>query len=476
MQAKMISLNSPQKRNNNAILFSIILIALFLRIYFAIHGSKYYFGSVVYAWKDTSTYFDAFFNWHHYGSYQFDLQEPDSRFFRTPIYPFFLGFFYLLFGKSYEIYVAFSQVFIDTLNCYLIYLIAEKTTKNQKISFLSALCYATWPFVILWVPILYTEIIISTATIVIILKTLSNGTQSKKHYSLLGLIGGIAFLTKQYAALLIIFPISHVIFSNENIKNKTRNIIYISLGFIITISPWVIRNYLVSDEIIVLRGKSTGIVYVGRDFEAFERFANIFDQNVTPHLSSVAHEAKLQLHIHTTFLEKNKLIINDAVETAFRCGPSFTSLRGMERTETYKIDCTDLVAIKFKKLTSLAWKEIPLKDIIKTRIQASAKVFIGNTLNEKNPVLKLLYSIRFIIVTAAFILLFLPSRLTGVSIRERIPFLFTFIGFSTLFSWFYVHVEIRYMLLPEIILITSIPLTLSGLFNKSLNNSQEKIK
>jgi hypothetical protein len=451
----IFKLTKPSKEQK--IVGALILAALSIRIYFSLDGSRFYFGEVVHTWKDTYTYLDSFKNWWHLGNYQFDLQEPDSRFFRPPGYPLFLGLFYLL-TENYERIAALAQVLIDTASCLLSFLIVRKLTKSFNYSILGCAIYATYPFLIVWVPILYVEALIAHLTLLIIYISLGLGHKKWLSCFCLGALAGILFLTKQYMILLAIFPITFILLRNWQIKQKAFLIGALGFGLASILTPWILRNYIVSGELIISRGESTGIIYVGRDFEAFERFVNLFDQNVTPYRSAVAHEGTLQLSRHEEFVEKHKQAIDSASNLAYECGASFTSLRGVERNRVYEIDCTDEVISRFQDLTRLAWSELPLISLLQTRIEAVAKIFVGNIENDPRLSHRVLYAYRFIVLILGIAaIIFLLSKKDNELRSAALAFLCTWFALSALFALHFVHVEIRYMLIPDLLLILAAP-------------------
>ena len=457
-------------------IFLTLLLAIIIRIYFCLDGSKFYFGDVVYTWKDTYTYLDAFKNWIFHDSFQFDLNEPDSRFFRPPVYPFFLGFFYVI-CDNYEKLVAFTQVAIDAVSCAIFYAIILRLSASKIFAAVGALTYATYPFLIVWVPILYTEVLIVHLSLWVIYLSVGESARKKRAFFVVGVLIGLLVLTKQYMALIFIVPASILVLEKISIKAKLKFFGVLLAGMALVLSPWVARNYLVSGKPILLRGESTGIVYYGKDFEAFERFANLFDQNVTPHWSSIAHSGVINFDWRPRFLDDHGEEVSQAARLANRCGPSFMALRGVERDEIVLVACTEAVVSSFNKLKQFAHQEMQFQDLIKTRVDAVSKLFIGNMLTDDSFVKVVLYAYRFFLVTLGFAVCVI--YLFRAKNRSRTPLAALFLAwcaFSLMFSVYFVHVEIRYMLIPDLIMFVLLFSMLGALHSSRYNSKLNALK
>src|SRR5258708_7333610 len=82
----------------------------------------------------------------------------------TPLisgYSFFIGLFYLFTGKNWNAafpIIAYAQIFLDSLAIYFVYKIGFKIfSGNKKSALATALIYASYPFIIVWTPVVYSE-------------------------------------------------------------------------------------------------------------------------------------------------------------------------------------------------------------------------------------------------------------------------------------------------------------------------------
>jgi len=438
----------------------VFIIALLIRIAFDFYFQQFYFGKFVFEYKDSPTYINPIMNLIYHHQYTIYLNVEDAKYFRPPVYPTFLGIIYLIFGKEFFDYgVAIFQAFIDSFSAVLVYLIINKIFNNSKLALISALIYATYPFVIIWNPISYTEILQIFLMFLLIWITISKFNSFFKYF-LQGLLITLLTLTKQYMGLLILIPIiTYLLDKNLPFFNRIKVILIVILSFSFTMSPWVLRNYIVSGgKIIILKGKSTGLPIYGRDFEAFEKFANLFNQNITPIWDDLSFKDRILLgDKHKEFVSKHKKEIEIAFHLAYKCGPSFLNRRG-EKLPKNQL-CENQVINNFQKLTKEFWQEVPLYEALETRFESFMKIFTKtNIVNKKikfskTDILKRLlfiYRIMLIIlgiVSMLYLIFFVEHKYKNIIIAIFI----TGWSFYIFFSFVIVHTEIRYLLVPDLL-------------------------
>lgn len=430
-------------------IFIVLFLAFLIRMLFSFWGSKFYFGSVIYVWKDTGTYIDAFTNWYLENSYQFDFNYPDSRFFRVPLYPFFLGVFWI--NNLYPVGVAVAQVFIDLISLLTFYFALRSLGVHFRARSVFSVLYATYPFLIVWVPILYTEVLMIFLFAILFYCA---AKFERRAAFLIGVLGGLLFLTKQYMILCLVYPIS--LFLVQDRWGARRWGGKIVLGVAVVVSPWIIRNYAISDELIISRGKTTGINVVNADFEAFESFANLFDQNVTGLRYEIAHQGTMTLEKHFRFRQRHQKEIDEVASLAHNCGSSFVSLREKIPVDIHVENCNVVVVQKFAALREKALSELNFIELIETRLAALGKVVVGNLLDFENQgfVKTVLYAYRFLIYIATFVLavrVFLSKPWSVIIQSAVVPLFLTKCAFVFLFCLYYVHAEIRYLLMVDIL-------------------------
>lgn len=444
------------KEKKNALIF-LFLSALAIRLAFSFYFQQFYFGELTFKHKDTSSYLLPILNLFEHGVYQGDLFLEDSKFFRVPVYPFFLGLVHLIFGaNNFDYALAVIQSVLDSSSVVLIYLIVYRISQSKTSAWISALVYATYPFVILWVPISYTETV-QIFLMWLLITHLLYFPASTSLWIVQGILCGLLILTKQYMGLVILIP-AVCLFLTGNFKARVSASIALLLGVLVILTPWATRNYLQSGELIVLRGETTGLRSVGIDLESFYKFATLFNENVTPALYEVAYHGKITLTKHPEFVKHHKEEINEAVSLAYQCGDSFVQNRlWVPLSEPPFKGCADKVAERFDNLTRIFWRDVPLTEGIETRIDAAAKILTkGDVVNKSLAVSKssfvkdVLFKYRvFILVIGLVGLILLIRQRTEMS---TLPIFITAGAMYAYFTVVIVHAEMRYLLIPDLLI------------------------
>ena len=168
---------------------------------------------------------------------------------RTPLYPAFIGLFYFLFGKLIWI-VLLAQIFVDSLSCLVLFL-AIKELINPSVGFYSALFYVLNPFLMMRSVTLMSDTLFIFFCILFyyfFIKVFL--LRSTKYVILSALFLGLATLTRPisiYLPLLII--LFFVLIHKRDFKKAIKLSIFFCLVFLLSLSPWIIRNYLAFNEI-----------------------------------------------------------------------------------------------------------------------------------------------------------------------------------------------------------------------------------
>jgi len=185
-------------------------------------------------------------------SHEFSYQEggaPDCL--RTPGYPLFIGFFYLLFGAKPWIPI-FFQLFIDSASCVLLYEILLKFSAH-RIALFSSLFYSFDPFLIFFSVTLLSEILFIFLLLVATFYftkaiELNFNPPSKRAICIAGLFFGLATLVRPISLyLIIIIPIFLCFFLRHNLRLFLTATFLFATVFSFTISPWILRNFLSYD-------------------------------------------------------------------------------------------------------------------------------------------------------------------------------------------------------------------------------------
>jgi len=167
--------------------------------------------------------------------------------FRPPLFPLFLTTVFLIFGKSILI-SKFFLALIGSLNCIVMYFLGKEIF-NKKIGLLAMFIAVFYPAFIYWCGFLGPEIFTTFFLSLAVLYLFKSKTEKLKYNLLCGLFLGLSVLTRSVVVGLIpLFLIWFFIFK-QNKKAALKAIFYITVIFMLTTSPWVIRNFIIHKEV-----------------------------------------------------------------------------------------------------------------------------------------------------------------------------------------------------------------------------------
>ena len=175
-------------------------------------------------------------------TYIFDFFTLDSV--RTPGYPVFLAFIYLLFGISPSLIIIF-QIALNLASIYLVYIIAANLFSNKKIALISAFLFSLDIYTLFFIFELYTETLFVFTllfSIFIFIKSINN--PGILYLIASGILLGFSALIRPVAIFLPIVYIAGIFFFDKH--TAPRKLIktgVFSISFLLIISVWVVRNY-----------------------------------------------------------------------------------------------------------------------------------------------------------------------------------------------------------------------------------------
>ena len=159
-------------KNERKSLYVIFVLGIATRVIFTIFFAQdFVCRQNIYVDGDTSAWLNSIKNLIEHGTYTIDLNNDYGYFFRMPGYSFFIGLFFLITRNNLEIMyplIGWVQILLDIFSIYLIYKISFKLFENVNVSLISGVLYATYPFIIVWTPVVYSE---STSVFFLLLST-----------------------------------------------------------------------------------------------------------------------------------------------------------------------------------------------------------------------------------------------------------------------------------------------------------------
>ncbi len=223
----------------------------------------------------------------------------------APIYPYILSVVFKIFGiysKGSAFTILLINSLFSSLTTIVIYYIA-KTTINRSVGLLSAIEFAFYPPAIwhsintIWNTALSTFLI--AVLVFYFLNTYQRLNNGKS--VVCGVLMGLTALTNPI--IMAFYPFCFL-WLYTKLRNSAANVfMYITLmtiSFIITLSPWLVRNYIVFDKFILVKGTLGVELRLGNNPNATGSF-----------------EMKGDNALHPTFSKKEMVLFNELKEVGY---------------------------------------------------------------------------------------------------------------------------------------------------------------
>ncbi len=188
-----------------------------------------------------------------------------------PLYPYTLGIVFKIFG--YNLFVArLIEVTIGSLSCVLLYLIAKEIF-NKRAGIIAAIIAALYaPFIFysgILVPTVFT-VFFYLVSLLIFVKVVHAPT--KRGFFLFGAIAGLAVMTRASMLLFLPFALAWVMIISVDKKKAIVNVALAAMGLLLIMTPLLVRNYIVSKDIVFLTSHAGMNLYIGNNEKADGRF------------------------------------------------------------------------------------------------------------------------------------------------------------------------------------------------------------
>ena len=308
---------------------TLIVFGLVLRISFVLYGGDlYYKGHDPFTNGDTDSYTKGFINLWEHGFYSFNPLNPDAAFGRLPGYPFFWGLHYIVFGKQHVFQaVAYSHCLLDTVAIYLVYATAKALTRDLRAAWISALLYASYPFVLIWMTVSTSEVVATFLTIVVFW-WLTTRPVTVRNSVLAGLLVGLALLVREYLGILLI-PVFFWVYCA---KGMGRSFVLMSpmatLAFLLLYIGWPIRNYVFQHRFMLLKPSTAGYDRYAEDVITARQWIYSWTPDANSYLEGIAGTAALPRFPAEVFASSAEATRAQAlISRARECGTGFYTWR-----------------------------------------------------------------------------------------------------------------------------------------------------
>ncbi|MEV5027356.1 ArnT family glycosyltransferase [Paenibacillus sp. LPE1-1-1.1] len=217
---------------------AILVFALALRIYYInaydfshLEGDAMFYDSMVKQWLETGVY---------------GYNSTTSNAFVPPGFPIILSLVYYIFGENYFNYLVFQSI-LSVGAVFLSYLISRMYLEKLFSLFVALLC-SIYPSFIYANGLLLTEVLFMfTFLLFIYVFLLGFNNNNRFHIIASGAILGFCVLIRATPAYLIVLLFAYYLIISTNKKIVVKSIVYFMLPFIVVMSPWWIRNYILFD-------------------------------------------------------------------------------------------------------------------------------------------------------------------------------------------------------------------------------------
>jgi 4-amino-4-deoxy-L-arabinose transferase-like glycosyltransferase len=212
-------------------LLLLLVVGMLLRVLFiAVHERPLY--------SDEKEYDQLAYNLATKANYTYDTSPTAYR----PIgYPAFVGFIYFIFGH-HLIPVKLLQALVDTLISLLIYLLLVGRPERARV--LGAALWAFFPPAVFYSNLLLSETMFTFFFVLVIwMLTRNNVGGTWQAVVLGGLLGILTLIKPAIVVFVLVLPLLM-----RQLEIPLRKLYPITVAFILVLSPWLVRNYLVFGE------------------------------------------------------------------------------------------------------------------------------------------------------------------------------------------------------------------------------------
>lgn len=459
----------------------IIFGGLILRLLFLFIGGKYYFGTENFQTQgDTFAWIDSIMNLINHGTYTSDLNVPNAAFFRPPGFAFIYGLFYFLGGGNLELGIqllSYSQILLDTLAIWMVYKISINISKSEPSALITSALYATYPFIIVWTPVLYAEalsVFFLISALYFLTKEINN-----KNLVLSGLFVAMAVLTRLQCIFIVPAILLYLISTTLNFETIKTKILPFLLGFTLLYGLWPIRNFIFHDRILLSQDLRVG-KHWSPDYMAFMDYIFAVKTDHQPQYQQIIENKVVEWPATSYGTEADSILLLNTIEKFRVCGTGLSHFKFHAGLISSPIDksenCDEEIAKNFTTLKENYVKNYPLNYYLWVPLSNLKKALFKFSLyGDKSGAVKLAASALFIYRTA---LVLLGILLIGMNYRKKWfdPNFGTLaISYSLLWYFFlcfaYRNIEIRYLLHCDILLLFPLGILLGKKYQNKISSN-----
>jgi len=219
----------------NNIVLLIFLTGFLVRLAFVLLlGAHFYFDDEYEYWKMVTNFLSG----------KGLMVSETLKAYRPPVYPLFIA---ILVNCGFGIVgIRIVQAIISAATSVLIYLLGKRVF-SERIAILAGFIASFYPFFIFYTGFVLTEtlfIFFMVAAVFSFIKIFDS--RSVPVYGIItGLITGIAGLCRPTMEAFFPFALIFVLFTVGSYRSRLLKVLFVGIGFILALSPWIIRNFVV---------------------------------------------------------------------------------------------------------------------------------------------------------------------------------------------------------------------------------------
>jgi hypothetical protein len=455
-------MNKILKLRIDKYLILIIALALLVRLVFTLFFAETYFGkNDFYVMGDTNTYMRMATNLVDHGTYSTSPNNPEGVAARLPGYPLILALIYLVSGKSIilSFYIVIGlQILIDVLSLYFLYHISLRYLKTRRIALITSLLYALYPFILVWVPVVATETF-SVFFMLWGLMVLGNAPKIRNCLFGGGLLALSVFMRPQLSVLIVIFMGVYFITNIKSFKTAFISVSFMAIGFGLVYSPWIIRNYILLDKIIIFQRITGGIPTFNSDVKAVRKYIYSIKSEWDPQFFQIVRNEEVDWPEIAFISQEDSLMLKRAEYLAKNCGSGISYWAEYWNKENTRmpdsLSCNDSIVYYFNTLRKRQIEANPFNYYVKIPLNNFSKaLFKTSYVKEKRSMISLIGNLLFVYRS-----LLLIMGLIGVFImmwKKNLLAYVIFIFWGTVY--FYLcfvtrNLEMRYFLNNDVLML-----------------------
>ncbi len=451
----------------------VILIAFLVRVVFLLFVAKAYFGREnVFVDGDTYAWAGSFQSLLETGTYTANPGLEFGYFGRMPGYSFFIGFFYILAGFSWERafpIVAAAQITLDSMLVFYIYRITVKLSGSARTGIISSVLFALYPFSIVWTPVVYSE---QLSVFLIVLSFWYLLSNNRFKYSISASAIALSVLCRPQALLLVPLYLIYCILDKQILlRKRIISCCYFVLFFTLVYAGWPLRNYFLHGKI-VLTQDIRGFYNWNEDVTAFLQYTYAVKAEWEPQYTQLIKNQHVVFPDEAYLNKEDSLKLEKAILLAQNCGSGFSHKSGFWKPPFDEPNCNAEIKKLFNELRQNQIKYNPANFYLKVPLKNLQKALFKSSLSDNASLTRKLASLLFYyrsllimlgVAGSVFMMLQFPgTRLAAFVILSYFLFLYLFLCAGT--SLQMRNIEMRYFLPSDVLLLIPASFLINSLY------------